>query len=496
MRTNKIVRILSVMLALAMLASLVAVFASCNNSKDDPASSESSSESQSQNSGDSTEANEYEALTHTKYNKALKIATLTGGELDFNPDESQKGETLTDALITRNNRIKSDYGVTFEVDEVGDYLALTERLNEQQSGKLDDYDLYVGQLHNFAGNALQNQCVDYNSLPGVNLEGEWWDPSCREALTIGGKNFMMTGDISTESMLVSACMVFNKNMMQDLKKSEPYSLVKGGKWTLDTLYDYIGTVTNESALDGRGQYGLTCWAFDVPYSLFYGCGETYVKFDEKTGEPTVSYDNEKVISIYDKIYKVIVTAKSFYLTIHKADPDKLDQEAYEVFADGRALFSDITLRKISKYIRNMNDDYGVVPMPKYDEAQKEYLTFVNGSAPLFYVSTTEKDLAFVGNMMEAMATYNYEYVTDDLYEVIAKSKNARDPQTPEMVDIILRSRIYDFAYYTSLAVSDVVNTNLAANKDSVAAQYKTARKTSENALKLMLRNWEKINSKK
>lgn len=494
MRTSKITRILTTLLALLMLVSIVAVFASCDSGDDDE--TESKTETSSGNSGDDVvEVKPYEELEKTKYNKDLNIVTLTGGSLDFVPDESKKGETLTDLLVARNNRLKSDYGVELTPTEQGDYTALIQLMTTQQAGKLDDYDLYVGQLHNFVNNALQNQCVDFNTMSAVDLTGEWWDQDCRETLVIDGKNFMMTGDISTESMLVSACMVFNKDLMSDLKKTEPYTLVSNNKWTLDALYEYTADVTNESALDGRGQYGLTCWAFDVPYSMFYACGEKFVDFDETSKEPTISYNSSKVISIYEKIYKVIVTAKAFYLTLDKADPDTLDKEAYDVFADGRALFCDITLAKISKYIRSMEDDYGVVPMPKYDESQSNYLTFVNGSAPLFYISTTEKDLDFVSTMMEAMARYNNSYVTENLYEVVVKSKDARDPQTPSMVDIILRTRVYDFAYYTSLSLSKVVSDNLATGKEAVAAPYKTAKNSSEKSLKLILKNWQNIMSK-
>lgn len=500
MRKNNITRIFSAILALLMLTSLAVVFASCD-SGDDKGTNESTAETdKTSNSGtgesgneNTPEVNAYDSLEHTQYNRQLKLVTTIDESLDFTPNEEKKGETLTDMLITRNIRIKNDYGVEIVSAEIGNYKDLIQTMTQQQSGRLDDYDLYLGQLHNFVNNALQNHCVDFNIMSGIDLKGDWWDSDCSDTLVIDGKNFMVTGDISTTSMLISSCMVFNKNMMQDLKKSEPYTLVKDDKWTLDTLYEYVADVTNPDALDGRGRYGLTCWVLDVPYSMFYGCNEKFVRFDETTGTPEISYNSEKVISIYEKIYKIILGAKSFYLK--EADPDTLDAEAYNTFADGRALFCDITLFKISKYIRNMEDDYGVVPMPKYDEAQDEYLTFVNGAVPLFFVSTTEKEPEFVCTMMEAMARYNYSYVTQNLYEVIVKSKDARDPQTPEMVDIILRSHVYDFAYFADLSLSYVVSTNLSAGRETVAAQYKTATKSSGNSLKKLLGSWKNIQSK-
>ncbi len=491
MRNHKLIRILSALLAMIMMISIVSLFAGCSGAESEETESESVTEADT-----SEEKDSYESLTHTKYNKELKIVSLSSYTSDFQPDESTKGETLTDEMITRNMRIQNDYGVTMAVTEIADYDKLITEMDQQQRGQLDNYDVYVGQLYNFTGNALQNHCVDFNEMPGINIEGEWWDPACTETLVIDGKNFMLTGDISSYSMLISACLAFNKNLMSNEKLDEPYDLVEDDEWTLDALFEYVNGFTNESALNGLGQFGMTCWSLDVPYSLFYGANETFVKFDEDTGTPVISYDERKVINIYDKIYKIIVTAEANYWTINDAMAEgetvNVDKPAYDVFAEGRALFVDITLGKISEYITEMQDDYGVVPMPKYDTAQKEYLTFVNGAAPLFFVSTTEKDLAFVGNMLEALATYSYEYITNDLYEIISKSKDARDPQTADMVDIVLRSRVYDFAYYGKFSLANLVSDNLLSEKDTIASQLTGAKKGSESALRKLLSDWQKI----
>ena len=499
MKNNKLLRVFSAMLALVMLVAVMAVFSSCGNTGD---GEETGSETTSGTTGDKNPGGDgdrktqYDDLEKKAYNKSLKVISMPSCVTEFRPDEDNKGQLVTDKMIARNLRLKNDFGVTVEVEECSDYSEINDTMTKQQSGTLDDYDIYVGQLQNFKNNALQNHCVDYNEMAYVDLSGEWWDASCRDTLVMTGKNFMMTGDISPYSMLISACMAFNKDMMEDLKKTEPYALVKSNEWTLDKLYEYIDGVTNSSAQDGRGQYGMTCWEYDVPYSMFYGCGETFVKFDNETGDPTVSFNNAKAIDIYDKIFKTIVTAESLFCTLtdDMMGEENPDAEAYETFADGRSLFVDITLSKISKFITSMEDDYGVVPMPKYDVAQNDYLTFVNGAAPMFMVATTEKDVSFVGHMLEAMATYNYQEVTDDLYETVCKSTDLRDPDSADMVDIILRSRVYDFAYYAQLPVADVVYGNLAAGRDSVATAFKAASTSSKNMLTMMIRDWNKIQS--
>ncbi len=485
MKFEKLIRLLSLLLAVLMMGGCMAIFASCGGEGE-----EEESTSSAMADLDDTDTNAYQQLERVNYGKILKVNTIAGCETDFLPDEDQKGEILTDELIARNFRLKEDYGVEFAYQDNAGYVELISSMQKQIQGNLDDYDLYDGQLHNFINNALQNHCIDLNDVEYVDLYQPWWDENCREALLIDGNNFMMTGNISASVMLASSCMVFNKELMSDLKKDEPYDLVYDGLWTMDALYTYIDGVTNPNALEGVGRYGLSGWSLHAGYSLFYSAGDTFVKFEE--GVPVLDFNNQKVINIYEKMYKILVTAQSDYVTGSEYDDiESLDQ----IFKDGRALFLCGDLGLVSNSLTAMEDDYGVVPMPKYDSMQESYSSFINGGAPLFFIATTEKDPGFVGHIMEAMATYNYEYIADQIVDVIAKSKDIRDPESADMVDYIMASRVYDFAYYTLLDVVQVVIKSLDEDKSTIASQLTSARKASDKSLSSILRSWERIKDK-
>ena len=76
------------------------------------------------------------------------------------------------------------------------------------------------------------------------------------------------------------------------------------------------------------------------------------------------------------------------------------------------------------------------------------MSFVNGAASVTVVpkSLTDDRQEFAGFMMEALASSSYYMVTDTLYDKVAKAKNVRDPESAEMVDIIIRNRVFDFGY--------------------------------------------------
>ena len=85
----------------------------------------------------------------------------------------------------------------------------------------------------------------------------------------------------------------------------------------------------------------------------------------------------------------------------------------ETFYEGRALFYDSTLNA-AETLRDMNDDFGIVPTPKFDEAQSDYRSFVNGASSMVCVPATvtkTENREFVSIVIEGLASEAYRTVT-------------------------------------------------------------------------------------
>ena len=223
----------------------------------------------------------------------------------------------------------------------------------------------------------------------------------------------------------------------------------------------------------------------APYALFYGAGGMFVTTVEDV--PTVTYTDEDVTGIYEKLHSIVVGENAYHVT-----QEALYDTMFDVFTEGRALFSTMTLRLISQYLTEMEDAYGILPEPKYDTYQKEYLSFVNGSTSLVMIAKTESDPEFVGTIMEAMATYNYQHVTPNMFQVVTKLQAAQDPASAEMVDLIIRNRVFDLGYFADLGVSNLVRDSLVGGRAEIASGLTSGRKAAERALGLLLKNMEKF----
>ncbi len=479
-------RALAALLSALMLAGVLVGAVGCaevaDNSKETRAETNASTNAGGSETSGTIETERpkaYETVKKQKFDRDFVILTREDLIEDMFIEDGITGDILDDSICERNTAIANDFGVEIVCQTRSSTSALDNEMIQQVSGGLDDYDMFIGHKFSFAAIAQQNYAYNLNNIETLNLDQPWWDQACYEYLSVDGKTYLMTGDINPSSMRISACMIFNKDLMTDLKMSpaELNSLTTNGGWTLDVLYQYADGVTTDISGDGEikyedDRYGLVSWMMDVPFSFYYGSGSPFININDGTPELTYAENNtERIVDIYSKIYKVIIEQKAYFVT-----DSAVWSSCYDVFRDGRALFCDITLGKITTYIADagMDDDYGILPIPKYDTAQEEYLSFVNGASAFVMVANTEKDLDFVGTIMEAMAAYNYDNVTPDMFEVVTKLQAAQDPESAAMVDYILRNRIYDLAYFYDFGLGNLVIDNLKEKNSSIASKMKAA----------------------
>lgn len=276
-------------------------------------------------------------------------------------------------------------------------------------------------------------------------------------------------------------------MMKNLGQTEPYDLVREYKWTLDTFNEYTAGVTMDVNGDGEidgvsDRFGLTSWLMDAPYSMFYAAGGMLTAVDENN-EPVLQYEMADVVDRYEKIFRSLIEQDAYFLL-----GDDQYNTPCECFVNGNALFLDGTLSKVKENLIQMSDDYGIVPLPMYDEMQKEYKSFVNGATGFIMIIATEKKADYVGTVLDAMARYNYQAVSPKLFEVVSKLQSVRDEDSSEMVEYIIRNRVYDLAYYLHLDISNVVMFQLVNKQPEITSALKTAEKSATKALKRIIKN--------
>ena len=428
------------------------------------------------------------ALTETDLFKGETYNLLVNSEMDAGSEEASS-DPLEDAIYRRNDKLQNIFGVQINTMVETDYQEVYNKVSKDVSAGTADYDTVYQHMVNAAtGLAVNGQLVDLSTLNYVDFDQTWWDQDAKDGFLIGDNQFLAVGDQLPRTLLVSACMAFNKTQFDNQSLDYPYDLAREGAWTLDELNKLTKDQTKDINGDGKIEYtsdyfGMTSWHLDSPFNFFYGAGATFFTKDEDN-YPVYSVDQDKIQNIYDKVYVTFITNNSLYIT-----DVTIHGEAFKVFTSGRALFTACSLTTIANAengFKNMSEEYGVVPQPKYDTAQADYMSFVNGAASVIVVpkSLGEERLEFVGFMLEAMASSSYYMVTDTLYDKVAKSKNMRDQESAEMVDVIIRNRVFDFGYShffgKGYPCATLFMNCLDAKSTSVASAIKKTREATMN----------------
>ena len=106
-------------------------------------------------------------------------------------------------------------------------------------------------------------------------------------------------------------------------------------------------------------------------------------------------------------------------------------------------------------LRDMKDDFGIIPWPKFDETLDRYYTNVDAGCNLICVPITVGNPECISVVLEAMAYDSYKNVIPTYYDVVLQTKYTRDEESPEMLDLIREGRVYDIGYYYEGFVGEI-----------------------------------------
>ncbi len=397
------------------------------------------------------------------------------------------GATLNDLVYNRNVAVSELYNVKMSAERDADYSKINNAVQKDaQSGDMS-YDLY---LTNYTANSLASggYLFDFNKLPHVDLTQEWWDQNEIEDLTIYGKLFMAIGDISPTELLTSECLLFNKVLFDNNGMEYPYADALNGTWTIDKLLEITNGLSTD--LNGDGEikvdddlFAITCWG-DYAATLFYGMGGD-MSYVDSDGSVVLDVDVEKCTNIFEKAYALLIDNNGNYET-------EQHERSFKVFSEGRAYFCGITFQKIETFLRDMEDDYGVLPNVKFNEDQENYMTCVSGAGSMVVVPKSCTDPEFVGSVMEGMAALSHDMITPDLINVLASTKNVRDEESSQIVQMIIRNRTFDTARMHDASPEGFMSTLLTKKSTDVASYLATNEKTYQSKIDKLNEAYSKV----
>ena len=383
--------------------------------------------------------------------------------------ETSTGEKFNDAVFGRNAFVEEKYGVKIEARYGADWDSMYGDLKKDVGSGQASCDVYFSHIRAGVTGALADGLVrPWNDVPHVRFDEPWWNRSIIETLSIGDKIFFAYGSASVHDVHV---LTFNKAMLKNNNLEDPYELVRSGKWTIDKLGEMAKPVTRD--LDGDGkfttndQYGLEFGiGWQVPVLMYSLGGMAFVK--DGGGRPEFNLGSEKLRSIYEKIYDLFYTGSPAYL-YYGTTTETANMPHIGIGSD-RVLFCQYNIAMVET-LRNVEVDYGILPMPKYDERQKDY-TAISFTGMYCLPSTAgDEKLQKTGLVMEAICALGHRDVLPIYHDEVLKIKTARDDESSEMLDIIFGNIVFDVGHnYDILGISNFFSDLILKNTKNYASE--------------------------
>lgn len=438
-------------------------------------------------------APELEALDYG--NRAVSILYRLGNnyEYDYIPEELMN-DPVSDSIYNSIQMVNEKLGVDIRSynreplnDTVGTMIASGDQTYDIVCGSVY-YTvpmLTSGYMLNLLGNGIDTY---------LNTENRWWAQYWIEKAMLGSDRLYSITGASALSLFKCLFVTFyNKDLGNDLGIEDLYTVVDEGRWTLDYLSELVAplylSLNGDDVRDAEDRYGIIMDAY-VNCDIFWSsCDITLFDRDEDGWYVLDTSDREKLYGVFDWLYQILYNNSG--VRVKDANTE------YEIFSGGNSLlgFFHLADAELSQF-RNMQNEYGILPTPKYDEKQKEYYTYSHDQYNVFMIPKTVADPEMCGAVLEAMAHEYYYHVMPVYYDIVLKGRYANDPQSRRMLDGITANIKIDpgwiYAQALDLPCANVLRSLIMSQSQSFASSFASTTKKLPSMLKAFRTTFERF----
>lgn len=393
------------------------------------------------------------------------------------------GDALSDAVFMRNRKLEEQYDVKLSAEGYTD-MSKCSLIEKQVLSGDSQYDIVFPSWNTMYSFVTGHYVTDLEGLFDFSMP--WYDVKSLDAFSIKGKTYAVISDATYMDKLLSMAILFNQQMVTDYALGDIYGMVLDGTWTFEEMVKMCETVSEDvdgnEKYDRNDRYGLINQD-DGIYELYNGGGLYFCRIGDD-GVPVIADDNELSITVLQKILNLMNDNRLFF---NRVKQGLSTVEICNMFAEGRGLF---ILRQIQAAfeLRNMETDFGIIPVPKMYEGQEDYHTSIG-----YTVATTQcipavtKDLQISVVILDTMAAESYYSVNGILYDTILGQKLARDAVSRENLSIIFNNRFYDpGCIYNFGSIASDWMANVGKGADQVVSLIKKNQPKIEKAIETFM----------
>lgn len=407
------------------------------------------------------------------------------------------GEHINDSIYERNRAVEDRLGIKIEniMTSSNSHYEVTEKIRTQVNSATHDYDMLANSVYSSIMYTEEGLFQDLLQCEYLDLDQPWWAQGFNRAASIGDSQYFVSGSIALSTYRFIFATFFNRELFNTNGIDLPYEVVNNGKWTLDYQYEISSNIYIDNNGDNEKNegdtFGFVTNADMIGVDAYWSSCDLPILVKTEDNYLEYAMDVDRLSTAVEKINHLIWENPGA-LAIPHASADSEQDTIAQIFADGNAAM--VTLRLIaaeSSFLRNMSDDYGIVPIPKLDEAQTDYYSYAHDCFTAYGVPVTvvDEELEKMGAVLEALASESHRTVLPAYYEITLKDKYCNDPESRDMLDKIINSFYIDPGVLYTKKIDSVhqkLRTFIGSNINNVASTMKGLSRIVPNSLQKLL----------
>ncbi len=403
-------------------------------------------------------------------------------------DSQSPNDPFLEAVDKRRQEIEKKYNckITGERDYAG--ISFLQPLILSGDKVADVIDMMAPQ---WLPAAAMGYLKPWDEVEGFDVNASQFDKEYTQLGTFKGHVY---GINYVKPPVIRACMYYNKTLLKELNLTDPNVLMDQNKWDFEEFRKLCIAATK----DTNGDNSPDIWGLNYYYN--YQSASYFVEANggsiaKLSGDKVVTnFTDQKTVEAVQFLYNLTQVDKVVQMHPDDLPDNKLAAKSADYyvqdFVNGNSLFLIGDGWMATQYFSDMEDEYGLLPIPMGPSAT-EYVSSA-ANADVFVLTSTNKDLdktAFIWNKFTApLEGYGENWWVEDLSELY-------DDRSIENYKLILKSSRVDLGNGSPTLLNafyEMVKGSVFKNEFTVSAGIDAMSGLYQDVLDGIYNNAEKV----
>ncbi len=388
--------------------------------------------------------------------------------------DDEAGDIINDAIFKRNAQITEKYGVTIEATEVSTGTGMKTFTNAINAGN-DDFHFATIRICDIMSAAQQGFLADVAELPYLDLDAPWYYQNMRRQLSIGEREYLLIGYFNMRVFETLSYMAYNKPMVEKFSLPDLNRMALDGKWTIEKMYELSKQVTvdvdQDGKLTGYDQMGIISHSGYI-LTFFVGMGGSFV---EKDADDLPIY-----VGLSEKNNNILTTITDFLYDQSASIHGLVEATRFDVnpFALNQQLFAPMLVYGM-RSLADQGVDYGIIPFPKADEQQENYVSPTHSKlGTAVGIPNNNSEIDFTAAMVAELMHHSYEIIYPAHIERAMELRYSPDEDSTEMLKLLFSSICIEMSTALNLTPDTQLRTLGGLKMNNFAAVFKSIEKAN------------------